>query len=537
MTLRTKCWQKLTNIFAHDLAASPIKLTLVQSASAAILGSILAVIAFETVGIYYAGIWYQLGVALFVASFVAPIFLYPSYRTAQRLQQANAIIQAQATTDHLTGLPNMLALTNKLQTLITEPGQGNPFALHFLDIDRFKQVNDSLGHDVGNELIIETARRIQNWVGEAGFVARFGGDEFVIIQYGTSSEMSATHFGRDLVDHLAKPYDLKHRELNVTTSIGSALFPVHGADQDQILKAADLALYKAKEARHTNCVFEPRFASQANNRRHIEEILRDTVQSGTLKAYFQSIVQSTNPFNIVGFEALSRIELSDGTVLTPEVFIPIAENTGLILDIGEFILQQACKECATWNPELFVSVNVSPVQLCQSNFLQTVKKALRQSGLAPFRLELEITESVLINDVEQIRAAIERVRALGVQIALDDFGAGYCDLRYLHQIEIDKIKLDKSIIDDTATTEISRNILSGLSLIAKQMGITVVAEGVDNLATAEFLSLDRGIHQFQGYLFSKPANAQEARRMQQFLPDHATSNNVIQLSAHAKEGA
>ncbi|MFT6657473.1 putative bifunctional diguanylate cyclase/phosphodiesterase [Maritalea sp.] len=525
-----KCWNIIGKYFAGDPSISPAKLTLFQSAGATVLASILAVVAFQTVGQYYAGIWYQLGVTLVVASLVAPIFLYPSYRTSGRLKRANKIIAAQATTDHLTGLPNMLALTNKLEELL-ETNQGNhPFAVHFVDIDRFKQVNDSLGHDVGNELINQLGCRIQNWVGDAGFVARFGGDEFVVIQYLTANEMAATHFGRELRVFLAKRYILPDHEVNVTASIGTALSPLHGTSQDQLLKAADLALYKAKETGHAGCVFEPRFASEASNRRRIEGILRDCIHAATLKPYFHSIVHAKNPLQIAGFEALSRIELPDGEILNPEEFIPIAESTGLILDIGAHILQQACHECASWHPDLFVAVNVSPVQLIRSDFLTTVQEALNDSGLAPYRLELEITESVLINDVEKIRTTLERVRAMGVQIALDDFGAGYCGLHYLRQIEIDKIKIDKSIIDDAATVEISRNILNGVCLIAKQMNITLVAEGVDEISKAEFLSQGERVHQFQGFLFSKPVNAEDARRMQKVLPPFATGDNVINLS-------
>ncbi|WP_299347148.1 bifunctional diguanylate cyclase/phosphodiesterase [uncultured Maritalea sp.] len=532
-----KCWKKLCQYFAGDPSISPFKLTLFQSTGATVLASILAVIAYNTVGVYYAGIWYQLGVTLVIASFVAPIFLFPSYRTSGRLQRANAIIKAQATTDHLTGLPNMLALNNQLKNLLTDDKNQTAFALHFLDIDRFKQVNDSLGHDVGNELIIETGRRIQDWVGNAGFVARFGGDEFVVIQFATSNELAATHFGRELRVHLAKRYNLSDHEINVTASIGTALSPFHGTNQEQLLKAADLALYKAKETGHASCVFEPRFASEASNRRRIEGILRDTIEKGTLIPYFHSIVQAKNPLQIAGFEALCRIELPDGEILNPEQFIPIAESTGLILDIGAHMLQQACIECASWHPDLFVSVNVSPVQMIRSDFLTTVQEALNDSGLPPYRLELEITESVLINDVEHIRTTLERVRALGVQIALDDFGAGYCGLHYLRQIEIDKIKIDKSIIDDAATVEISRNILNGVSLIAKQMEITLVAEGVDDITKAEFLSKGECVHQFQGYLFSKPVNAVNARRMQEILPSQATGSNVIQLPVKSNDRA
>lgn len=529
------CLSKLAAFFRGDPSISPICLTLFQTAGATVLASFLAVLAFKTVGVHYAGVWYQLGVTLVVASFVAPIFLYPSYRTSASLQKANAIIAEQATTDHLTGLPNMLALSSELAQLLAQGDRHQPFAVHFLDIDRFKQVNDSLGHDVGNELIAATGQRIQEWVGDAGFVARFGGDEFVVIQYHTTNEMAATLFGRELRVHLAKRYNLSDHEVNVTTSIGTALSPLHGEGQDQLLKAADLALYKAKETGHSSCVFEPRFASEASNRRRIEGILRDTIAHGTLKPRYHSIVHAQNPLQIAGFEALCRIELPDGEVLNPEQFIPVAESTGLILDIGAYMLQQACFECANWHPDLFVSVNVSPVQLIRSDFLTTVQEALNDSGLPPYRLELEITESVLINDVEHIRTTLERVRALGVQIALDDFGAGYCGLHYLRQIEIDKIKIDKSIIDDAETVEISRNILNGVSLIAKQMDITLVAEGVDDISKAEFLCQGERVHQFQGYLFSKPVSAADARRMQKILPQQSTPDNVIQLPVRKKD--
>ena len=259
-------------------------------------------------------------------------------------------------------------------------------------------------------------------------------------------------------------------------------------------------------------------------------MLRRAINNGNLKPYFHSIVRQDNPLHIAGFEALARIELSNNEVLRPDEFIPVAESTGLILELGEYMLKQACKECSTWHPDIYVAVNVSPVQLMRSDFLKTVRETLEETGLSADRLELEITETVMISDISHIRPILCRLRKLGVRIALDDFGSGYSGLHYLRQIEIDKIKVDKSIIDEAGTVRVATNILRSVSHIAREMGLTLTAEGVDTIAKANFLATENCAHELQGYLFSQPVCAKEAYRMQEYSDQRNFSADIVSIS-------
>lgn len=519
----------------YEREASPLKRTTGQTVAATLIATLMAILGYFWFGQYFSGLSYQIGITLIVSALVAPIFLYPSLRTLQRLRDANSIIEKQAKADYLTGLPNMMALNEHLEKTIAECERGQQFALHFLDINRFKQVNDTLGHDVGNELIRAFAKRLDKFVGAGCFVARFGGDEFVVVQYNVKNEEDAAQFGEQIRRNMANRYVTEHNEINATASVGSALFPLHGATAESLLKAADLALYQAKEQTDGNCIFDPRFAQNASKRAWVENILRNCIHDGSLKPYYHSIVDAKNPLRIVGFEALSRLELPTGERLSPAEFIPVAESTGLIVDIGAEILRKACCECARWHEDLFVSVNVSPVQLIRSDFITTVQRALTESGLQAYRLELEITESALVDEVDLVRQSLDRIRAMGVQIALDDFGAGYCGLHYLRKIEIDKIKVDKSIIDEAADVAIARNILHGLTMLAKQMDIVLVAEGVDHIRKAEYLTRGEKVQQFQGHLFSKPVDAATAFHMQEAMPRNSKTDNVIPLPIRSND--
>lgn len=522
-------------LFGGDLEIHPVKLTIVQSVLVTVFASIFAVVMWELIGVHYHSIWYQLFVTLVCASILAPIFLYPTFKTSGRLREANAIIEMQVVTDHLTGLPNNFALAQKLETSLQNIAESEPFALHFMDLDRFKQINDSLGHDAGNALLIEVAARLQDWIDTSGFVARYGGDEFVVIQHAVSNERDAARFAMDMIRVISERCYSGDQELSVGATVGTAMAPLHSTEQAQLLKAADLALYDAKRTGKAHRLFEAGLENKALTRRKVESALRAAMRNGRLKAHFHSIVELDNPLRIVGFEALARIELPDGELLFPDEFIPVAESTGLILGLGEDMLRQACRECARWHPETYVAVNVSPVQLARSDFVATVVSALEDSSLAPGRLELEVTESVLISDIANIGSALERLRAMGVRIALDDFGSGFCGLHYLRQITIDKIKIDKSIVDDAGSVRIAANILRSVADIAREMEITLTAEGVDTIEKAELLARENCSWEVQGYLFSKPVPAAMAYRMQEFMGHRRADTNMVVLSEYAKE--
>jgi diguanylate cyclase (GGDEF)-like protein len=530
----------LRQIYSGNFNVSPIRLTIIQSVLVIILASIFAAVLFNYIGIYYHSIWYQLFATLIVSSILAPIFLYPSFRTTDQLRKANLVIERQATTDHLTALPNMLAFSKQLSATLKMTGDGDSnenieFALHFIDLDRFKQINDTLGHDGGNQLLIKVANRLSERVGASGFVARFGGDEFVVIQYSVFNELEASRFAQDLRAVVSTCYHLSNQEVSVGATIGTALVPRDGNNQDQILKAADMALYKAKSANLPQCIFDPGLASDALTKIRIEGILRSAIKTKSLKPYFHSIVHAENPLRIVGFEALARIELFDGEILRPDEFIPVAESTGVIIELGEHILRQACMECLRWNPQIYVAVNVSPTQLIRSDFFETVYKTLEETGLEPGRLELEITESVLIGEIAQIRPVLNQLRELGVRIALDDFGSGYCGLHYLRNITIDKIKVDKSIIDDAGSVLVATNILRSVSQIAREMGLTLTAEGIDTVGKAEFLAGENCAQELQGFLFSQPVGADDAFKMQEFYTPENQGAEIVSLPEYAQK--
>jgi len=513
-------WLKLNHLrklFSGDLDIDPLKLTIVQSLLVAFIASVLAIGLYEFIGHAYSGLWYQLGTTLFVALLLAPIFLYPTFRTTRMLREAKRQIEANATTDHLTGLPNLLALSMRIEEALTAMPAGKPFAIHFVDLDRFKQVNDRLGHDAGNAVLVEAARRLTGTIGLHGFAARYGGDEFVILQFETKDETDARQFALDLRTALIASYAFHGGKVNIGATVGTAIAGIHGETQQQLLKSADLALYYAKEHGMGQRMFNHDLAEEAEHRQRVEEALRNALATETVTVHFQSIVRLENPLDINGFEALARIEDITGKILDAEDFIHVAESSGLIVEIGEEVLKQACKECVKWHPDLYVAVNVSPAQFLRSDFVKTVQKALDASGLAPQRLELEITESVLINEIAYVTPALRHLREMGVRVALDNFGSGFSSLHYLRQFEIDKIKVDKSIIEDAGHVHVANNILRSIATIADEMKLTVTAEGVDTIAKAEFLAEEKCVHELQGYLFSRPVSARRAFMMQEFV--------------------
>lgn len=518
LAMRFKSWFTFgLKLFGGDLDVDPLKLTLVQSILVTVFATALAVVCYELVGRHHPGLTYQIGVTLFVASVLAPIFLYPTFRTTGLLRRANSQIAKYATTDHLTDLPNMQALSEQIDLQFKNDSNDNRFAVHFIDLNRFKQVNDSLGHDAGDAVLVEAATRLRNAVGEEGFISRYGGDEFVVLQFQVESSAQATSFALNLRSKLAQHYHIKDREIDVGATIGTALSSTHGENQLKILKSADLALYYAKERGIPHRMFDPVLAEEAEARQRREEIIKDAIETGSMSVHYQSIVRLENPLHIAGFEALVRFEGPDTLQDSVSDLIEVAESSGLIVEMGAAILKEACTECARWHSDLYVAVNVSPVQFLRSDFVRTIQDVLKETGLEPNRLELEITESVLINDIAYVTLALQHLRDMGVRIALDDFGSGFCGLHYLRQFTIDKIKVDKSIIDDAGQVNVATNILRGISSIANELGLTVAAEGVDTIAKAEFLAKEKCADELQGYLFSRPVSALRAFRMQEFI--------------------
>ncbi|MGJ5205242.1 bifunctional diguanylate cyclase/phosphodiesterase [Bradyrhizobium sp. HKCCYLR20261] len=413
--------------------------------------------------------------------------------------------------DALTDLPNRTLFHERLKQHLADLASGQRLALHYIDIDEFKGVNDSLGHLIGDELLKSVAASLRTCVGDAGFVARLGGDEFAVVQTSMRDQQDVERLIEAILAAIRVPRDCLGHQLTADASIGVALIPEHGTDLDQIMKNADLAMYAAKAAgRHTWRFFAPEMDAQVKARRQLEVDLRQAIADGQLEVYYQPCL-SLQDDRIVGCEALVRWKHPMRGNVSPAEFIPIAEDTGLINDLGEHVLQVACSEAASWPDDIRLAVNVSPVQFKSGTLALKVAKALADSGLSPHRLELEITEAVLIRDDDALDT-LHQLRALGVRIALDDFGTGYSSLSYLQRIPFDKIKIDRCFVKDITESEGSASIVQAVVNIAAIRKMTTTAEGVETEAQRQVLKR-LGCSEMQGYLFSPPKPAADVRQL------------------------
>ena len=420
--------------------------------------------------------------------------------------------------DALTDLPNRALFREQIERELEKVGGGGQFALLYIDIDEFKGINDSLGHHVGDELLKGIAARIRGCLGQGDLIARLGGDEFAVIQTGIESSGDVVSFVTRIFEAIRRPYHCFGHQLSTDASIGIAMAPQDGTDLDQLIKNADLAMYGAKaEGRRTHRFFEPEMDASAKARLSLEQDLRQALVNGGFEIHYQPLVDlRTN--EVTGCEALLRWRHPERGMVSPAEFIPIAEDTGLINELGDWVLRMACNEAATWPAHVRVAVNVSPVQLKCETLALRIAGALADSGLAPCRLELEITEAVLIRDDEAALSILHQLRAIGVRIALDDFGTGYSSLSYLKRFPFDKIKIDRCFVADIAETSGAPVIVQAVVNIAAASNMTTVAEGVETEAQREMLRA-LGCTEMQGYLFSKPKPAAEVRKL--FGPNDA----------------
>jgi diguanylate cyclase (GGDEF)-like protein len=414
--------------------------------------------------------------------------------------------------DALTDLPNRALFHEKLKQELAHIAPGEQLAVLYIDIDEFKNVNDTLGHLIGDELLKSVAVSLDRCVAATDFVARLGGDEFAIVQTAVKNSAEVSGLVTRVFDAIREPYECLGHQLTTDASIGIALAPQHGADLDQILKNADLAMYAAKSAgRRTYRFFEPEMDARVRARRILEMELRQAITDGVLEVYYQPCVNLQNN-KITGCEALLRWQHSERGMISPAEFIPIAEETGLINPLGEWVLTTACAEAATWPDDIKLAVNVSPVQFKSGTLALKIVAALAASGLAANRLELEITEAVLIRDDEAALAVLHQLRDIGVRIALDDFGTGYSSLSYLQRFPFDKIKIDRCFVDDIAEPDGSACIVQAIVNIAAERHMTTTAEGVETQQQRELLRA-LGCAEMQGHLFSPPQPAAELKRL------------------------
>ena len=408
--------------------------------------------------------------------------------------------------DALTGLPNRVLFREHLERALPRVKRGDTLALLLLDLDGFKAVNDTLGHPAGDELLRQVASLLRATVRETDLVARLGGDEFAVIQVGAEGADELVALAERLVAKLRMPFEVLGRNAEIGASVGIAPASAETISADELLRSADVALYRAKAmGRGTWCFFEPGMDQEIHERRMLEMDLRQAVREGQLVLHYQPLMEARSR-SLSGFEALLRWTHPRRGVVPPSVFIPLAEETGLINEIGGWVLRTACAMAVRWPAHVRIAVNLSPLQLLSGSLVEEVEAALRQSGLAAARLELEITESVLLQDSEQTLKVLHRLHALGAHISMDDFGTGYSSLSYLRRFPFDKIKIDQSFVRDLTNTSGSIEIVRAVLGLGKALGMRVLAEGVETAEQLDILEFE-GCNELQGYLFSRPVPA------------------------------
>ena len=426
--------------------------------------------------------------------------------TEQR--RAEAKIVHMALHDTLTGLPNRVLLNERLEQALTRVRRGEVVAVHMLDLDHFKAVNDTLGHPAGDRLLKMVTERLRALVRETDTVARMGGDEFAIIQVAIANPHDATTLAQRIVEVVSKPYEIEGHQVVIGTCVGIAMGPADGLDPAALTGNADLALCRAKSGeRGSFCFFEPEMDAQMHARRAMEYDMRRGLTAGEFELHYQPVFNLESN-RITGFEALTRWRHPKNGLVPSSTFIPLAENVGAIVALGEWVMRNACATAATWPKHLTVAVNLSPVQLRSPTLAQMVEGALDDSGLAPGQLELEITEAVLLGDNETTLGVLSQLRDLGVRIAMDDFGTGYSSLSYLQDFHVDKIKIDRSFVTAAVSDAGSLNIVRAVTAMAKGLGMATTAEGVE---TAEQLEIARaeGCTEVQGFFLGRPVAADE----------------------------
>jgi diguanylate cyclase (GGDEF)-like protein len=414
--------------------------------------------------------------------------------------------------DVLTGLPNRTMFQQQLDhSFRAAEGNGGLFALHCLDLDQFKVINDTLGHPAGDALLVEAGRRVQQ-AARGQFVARLGGDEFVVLQSVGDDRNAIDRLAREILETMSQPLTIDGNEFAPSTSIGIAIAPQDGEDGGTLLRNADLALYRAKEAgRGTFAFFEESLNERAQQRRQLESDLRLALERGEFELFYQPLFD-LELNSICSFEALLRWRHPQRGLVSPVEFVPIAEDTGLIVPIGAWALREACARAACWPGNIRVAVNVSAVQFHRGALHETILRALADSGLEPNRLEVEITESIFLEGGETTLRLLHALRTLGVRIALDDFGTGYSSLSYLQSFPFDKLKIDRSFIQNLLTRNGATAIVRAITELAHALGIETTAEGVEE--TAQLMELRaHGCSSVQGFLFAEPMAASEVDKL------------------------
>ena len=419
-------------------------------------------------------------------------------------QESEARSQYLAFHDSLTGLGNRLLFKEQLENALNDSaGSPQPLAVLFIDLDGFKAVNDTVGHSIGDKLLKSVAERLRNALHPTDRIARLGGDEFAILQTSVAQPASACLLANTIIDIISSPCNIDGNDITVGASVGIAVAQPAEADSETLLKSADLAMYSAKaDGRGTYRMFDPQMDSIVQARRTLERDMRKGLMQNEFRLHYQPLV-NLQTRKVTAFEALMRWQHADRGMISPGEFIPVAEEMGLIIQLGEWALRQACMDAMQWPDDISVSVNLSPLQFVKGNLITTVISALASSGLPAERLELEITESVLLEKSDRNLDSLNQLRALGVRLSMDDFGTGYSSIGYLRSFRFDKIKIDQSFIRDLITDDSCLAIVRAIIGLGISFGITTTAEGVETDEQLRRLNLE-GCIEVQGYLFSKP---------------------------------
>ena len=454
-----------------------------------------------------------------------------------RLKRASEVLAHEAKHDALSGLPNRMHMVERIEAFFVSSaarGNGQRALAAYIDIDQFKEINDTLGHEIGDQLIKAVAQRLRTRLRPQDFLSRFGGDEFAIFSAPGRREGSSVLTQR-IQQAFASPFVIKDQRILVTASVGIAVAPENGTTADELMRNADIALYEAKRrGRDRAVLFCTDMAAAVETRRTIEVALGNALENQELELHYQPIISSKTRA-VVGVEALLRWRHFTYADLSPSKFVPIAENAGLIPAIGEWVLDQVMRDAKRW-PDLQIAVNLSPVQLRHTNLLTSLRKLIVKHDLKPDRFVLEITEGVLLEATAQIRSTLEAIRDMGFKIALDDFGTGYSSLSYLCNFPFDKIKIDRSFISNMSRADSSKTIVESVITLGRKLGVDIVAEGVETESEAA-LMVKFGCTELQGYYFSGPIEADKmAGLLKAFRPKQTASTVVHAVTRRRATG-
>jgi diguanylate cyclase len=452
--------------------------------------------------------WLMLPIALALGglAFLVGIVVRHMRGTARKIAAGESQLLHLALHDPVCGLPNRIYFGRRLEEVIGDVRRGgHSAAVFYIDLDHFKDVNDTLGHHIGDELILSVTQRLSRIMREDDLVARLGGDEFAIITVCPSDSYSLQALAGRIISAVCAPYSIDSHTIVIGASIGIAVIDRRARDAGDILRYADMALYRAKnEGRNRACVYDAAMDADLSQRKLLEGDLRDAIKNNTITAAYQPVVNSSGEV-IIGVEALARWTHPTIGVIPPSDFIPVAENSGLIVELGEYMLRRACLDGKDW-PNLTVAVNVSPLQFRRSDFVDMVERIIKETDFDPGRLELELTESTLLGNLEAAETSMLRLKSIGVRFALDDFGTGYSSLLYLRRFPFDKLKIDSSFVRSIETAPDAAAIVHAVVSLGRGLGMRVTAEGVETAEQHLFLRA-AGVHSMQGFRFGRPGLA------------------------------